>query len=170
MANYLDSNGLLYLWQKIKNLVSNATSGKQDTLTTAQLNAANSGITAAKVTKYDGYESTINGKAAKATTLAGYGITDAYTKSETDSAINTAIGQVAQIDYQVVTTLPTTGTKGTIYLVSNSGTGSNAYDEYIYVNNAWEKIGTTAVDLSGYWAKADLVAITNAQIDAIVAQ
>jgi hypothetical protein len=170
MANYLDSNGLLYLWQKIKNLVTNATSGKQDTLTTAQLNAANSGITAAKVTKYDGYEATINGKAAKATTLAGYGITDAYTKSETDSAINTAIGQVAQIDYQVVTTLPTTGTKGTIYLVSNSGTGSNAYDEYIYVNNAWEKIGTTAVDLSGYWAKADLVAITNAQIDAIVAQ
>ncbi|MDO4952750.1 MAG: YadA-like family protein, partial [Synergistaceae bacterium] len=39
----------------------------------------NSGITAAKVTKYDTYEIT---KADKATTLEGYGITDAYTKTE----------------------------------------------------------------------------------------
>lgn len=39
-------------------------SGKQDKLSTAQLAAANSGITAAKVEKYDGYESTINGKQA----------------------------------------------------------------------------------------------------------
>lgn len=42
-------------------------SGKQDTLSTAQMAAANSGITAAKVTKYDGYESTINGKQAAIT-------------------------------------------------------------------------------------------------------
>ena len=31
------------------------------------------------------------GKADKATTLAGYGITNAYTKSEVDSAISAAI-------------------------------------------------------------------------------
>ena len=68
-----------------------------------------------------------------------------------------------------MTTLPSTGVKGTIYLVSSGGTSPNVYDEYIWVNNAFEKIGTTAVDLSGYWAKADLVAITNAQIDTIVA-
>ena len=37
-------------------------SGKQDKLSEAQMAAANSGITAEKVTKYDGYESTINGK------------------------------------------------------------------------------------------------------------
>ena len=170
MANYLDSNGLLYFWQKIKTLVSNSTSGKQDTLSTAQLNAVNSGITAQKVATYDGYASTIAGKATAATTLAGYGITDAYTKTETDGAINTAIAGIAQIDYQVVQTLPQTGTKGTIYLVSNGGSGSNVYDEYIYTNNAWEKIGSTAADLTGYWSKTELVAITNAQIDTIVAQ
>lgn len=39
--------------------VNTALSGKQDTLTTAQLNAVNSGITSAKVEKYDGYEATI---------------------------------------------------------------------------------------------------------------
>lgn len=36
--------------------------GKQDKLTTAQLAAVNSGITAAKVTAYDGYADTISGK------------------------------------------------------------------------------------------------------------
>ena len=33
----------------------------------------------------------ITGKAHKATTLAGYGIADAYTKSEVDAAISSAI-------------------------------------------------------------------------------
>ena len=36
-------------------VVNNALAGKQATLTTAQLNAANSGITSTKVTTYDGY-------------------------------------------------------------------------------------------------------------------
>lgn len=40
-------------------VVNNALAGKQATLTTAQLNAANSGITAAKVTTYNGYDAKI---------------------------------------------------------------------------------------------------------------
>ncbi|MBR2393494.1 MAG: hypothetical protein IKB05_03315 [Alphaproteobacteria bacterium] len=43
-----------------------ALSGKQATLSTAQLNAANSGITSAKVTTYDGYASQISAKEASA--------------------------------------------------------------------------------------------------------
>ena len=39
--------------------VNTELSGKQNTLTTAQLNAVNSGITSAKVEKYDGYDATI---------------------------------------------------------------------------------------------------------------
>ena len=27
---------------------------------------------------------------------------------------------------------------------------SNAYDEWVYVNNAWEKVGSVDIDLSGY--------------------
>lgn len=49
-------------------------------MTTAQLNAVNSGVTSAKITTYDGYSTTIALKADKATTLAGYGITDGVTK------------------------------------------------------------------------------------------
>lgn len=44
-------------------VINTALNGKQASLSTAQLNAANSGITAAKVTTYDGYASQIAGKA-----------------------------------------------------------------------------------------------------------
>lgn len=81
--------------------------------------------------------------------------------------IDDAIGGITGIDFKIVTTLPSTGVKGTIYLKSNSGSTGNIYDEYIYVNSAWEKIGTTDVDLSGYLKTTDMVAITNAEIDTI---
>lgn len=96
---------------------------------------------------------------------AGY-----QTASQVQTAINTAISGITGIDYQIVSSLPTTGNKGTIYLLANSSSETqNIYDEYIYVNNKWEKIGTTAVDLSDYIKDEDLVKITNAEIDTIVA-
>ena len=93
---------------------------------------------------------------------AGY-----QTASDVSTAINTAIGGITSIDYQVVQTLPASGVKGTIYLVSNSGTGTNIYDEYIWVNNAWEFIGTTAVDLSNYLQDSDVIPLTNSEIDSV---
>lgn len=95
---------------------------------------------------------------------AGY-----QTANDVQTAITSAISGIVGVKFEVVVALPATGDAGTIYLVSNSGTTPNIYDEYIYVNNSWEKIGTTDVDLSGYVQDADLVAITNAEIDAIVA-
>lgn len=126
---------------------------------------ANSGVTAGT------YKSvTVNATGhvtagSNPTTLSGYGITDAYTKTEVD----TAIGSVVGVSFEIVSTLPTTGDAGTIYLVSNSGTGTNVYDEYIYISNSWEKIGTTDVDLTNYYNTSNLVAITNAEIDTILA-
>lgn len=95
---------------------------------------------------------------------AGY-----QTANDVSSAIASAIAGIQGITYSIVTSLPSTGEAGVIYLVSNSGNNPNIYDEYIWVNNAFEKIGTTAVDLSGYLKNTDLVAITNAEIDTIVA-
>lgn len=119
-------------------------------------------------------------KADAATTLAGYGITDAYTKTEitgfgyqnatqVNTAISTAIAGITGITYEVVQSLPQTGQAGVIYLVSNGGSSSNIYDEYIWVNNGYEKIGTTDVDLTDYMTFDDMVAITNSEIDTIVA-
>ena len=93
--------------------------------------------------------------------------------TQVQDAINAALADITGIDFQIVQTLPATGEKGVIYLVPNSGSGNNSYDEYIWITNGstskFEKIGTTDVDLSGYVQYTDLVAITNSEIDTIVA-
>lgn len=60
------------------------------------------------------------------------------------------------------------GKKGVIYFVPLSNSEeSDIYREYIYVNDNFEAIGTTAVDLSGYLQSADLVEFKNEEIDSI---
>ncbi len=95
---------------------------------------------------------------------AGY-----QTASDVSSAIASAISGIQGITYEIVTSLPSTGQAGVIYLIAHSHGTGDSYDEYIWVNNAFEKIGNTDIDLSGYWAKAELVAITNSEIDTILA-
>ena len=85
------------------------------------------------------------------------------------TTIANAIAGVTQISYLIVTTLPETGDVGIIYLIAHSHGTQDVYDEYIWTGTAYEKIGNTDVDLSGYWAKADLTEITNAEIDTILA-
>jgi len=93
--------------------------------------------------------------------------------TQVQNAIDAALADITGIEFQIVQTLPATGEKGVIYLVPNSGSGNNSYDEYIWITNggtsSFEKIGTTDVDLSGYVQYTDLVAITNSEIDTIVA-
>lgn len=122
--------------------------------------------------KVNGVAQTITSKAVNITVPtnnnqlangAGY-----QTSSEVQAAINNAISGITGIDFQVVESLPGTGVKGVIYLVSNSGTGSNIYDEYIWVTNRFEKIGTTEIDLSNYYNTTNLLALTNQEIDTII--
>lgn len=67
-----------------------------------------------------------------------------------DSAIADAIGQITSFEFQVVTELPVTGTKGVIYLVAHSHGTSDIYDEYIWVTDKYERLGTLDIDLSNY--------------------
>ena len=64
------------------------------------------------------------------------------------------------IDFRVVQTLPTTDiSESTFYLVpSLDAETENLYDEYIYINNDWEKIGSKSIDLSG---KLDVSKVKN---------
>lgn len=96
---------------------------------------------------------------------------DFQTSSDVSSAISSAISGITSFEYQIVASLPASGVKGVVYLVSNGGSGSNIYDEYIWVTSTstFEKIGTTDVDLTGYWNESNLTAITTAEIDTIVA-
>ena len=70
------------------------------------------------------------------------------TASDVSSAIATAISGITGISFEIVQALPATGDAGTIYLISHGGSGTDIYDEYVYVNNAWEQIGTTAADFT----------------------
>lgn len=96
-------------------------------------------------------------KADKSTTLSGYGITDAYTKTETDSAIQTAVANADHLKRVVVDVLPEVGDadEHTIYMVgTGDGSEDSAYEEYMLINGGFEKIGTSAVDLTDYAQKS----------------
>lgn len=82
-----------------------------------------------------------------------------YLKSETYtmSEVNDLISAITTLDLRVVETLPTEDiSTTTIYLVPKASAGTNdAYDEYIYVSNNWEFIGSTQVDLTDYVKNTD---------------
>lgn len=85
------------------------------------------------------------------------------------TTIANAVAGVTGISYQVVTSLPATGETGVIYLIAHSHGTGDGYDEYIWLGSAYEKIGNTDVDLSGYLKTTDMVAITTSEIDTLFA-
>ena len=90
----------------------------------------------------------IANKADKATTLAGYGIEDAYTKSEVDSKLSTVYkykGSVATYEE-----LPSANNEvGDVYNVETDGMN------YAWDGTTWDKLGVT-VDLSNYYTKSEV--------------
>ena len=57
----------------------------------------------------------------------------------------------------IVAELPATGDPHTIYFIlkSDSSTG-DIYDEWMYINNNWEMVGNTQIDLSDYAKISDV--------------
>ena len=71
-------------------------------------------------------------------------------------------------EYDAETGVPTLdGNSGYIYLVPINNGANDAYKEYIYLNDAFECIGTTQVDLSGYMKIDDITEFTTDEINAI---
>lgn len=67
--------------------------------------------------------------------------------------VNSIIDALKNGSFQIVESLPepSAASPMIIYLVATSSpSGQNNYDEYILVNNQFEKIGSTSIDLSGY--------------------
>lgn len=91
-------------------------------------------------------------------------LTNYYLKSETytKEEVNALIGEIRQFTYETSASLPTAtaDTMYKIYLVPATGSGvsQNSKAEYITIRSgsagsytyAWEKIGDTYIDLSGY--------------------
>lgn len=85
-------------------------------------------------------------------------LTNYYKKSEvyTQTEVNNLIANISTLDIEVVTELPATGNPSTIYLVAKDPETNDIYDEYLYINAKWERIGTTAIDLSPYALKTEI--------------
>lgn len=79
---------------------------------------------------------------------------DVYNKEE----IQKLLSAISSLKMEIVEELPTTNiSTTTIYLkLRQDGEENNIYEEYVYINNKWETIGTTAVNLSNYALKTDI--------------
>ena len=110
----------------------------------------------------NGVEQTISSKTVALTVMtnAVNDLVNYYTKSETytKTEVNGLISAIPKFAIEVVNSLPTTDiSTTTIYLLRNSETtGSDLFEEYIYVNNAWELLGAQTIDLSDYVTTSDL--------------
>ena len=86
-----------------------------------------------------------------------------YTKSETytKAEIDSKVSAIPKFAIKPVNSLPIQDISDTtVYLLTvQNGEQGNMYDEYIYVGNTWEKLGTQTIDLSGYYTAAEVDAL-----------
>lgn len=126
--------------------------------------------------------SDIANKADKATTLSGYGITNAYTKTEVDSKLSSVYKPAGAVYFSALPT-PSASNLGNVYSLLDAFTTD---DRFIASEPTPYPIGTNVVviqvdsvyyfdilagfvDLSDYLTTSDVIAITNQEIDEIVA-
>lgn len=131
--------------------------------------ASTSTTTAATPAAVNAVKSIAEAKQSPATTIAGYGITDAYTKSEVDGLVSSALHYMGSKENY--SDLPTTGQKtGDMWNIEKADTthGVKAGDNVAWNGSSWDVLAGT-IDLSDYLLKTDVVAITNDEIDEIVA-
>lgn len=158
----LDDNGLLYLLTLLEPVIEAA--GDNNTIEIVKQNGV--ALTIDPIDKSVNVTVPTNADIEGLITAHGY-----QTEAEVQQLIDDELANITGIDFEIVTTLPATGTKGVIYLV-----GSTApYDEYIWIEPTggsphFEQIGSTSVDLSGYVQATEMHALTNAEIDTIFAQ
>lgn len=196
MANkkFLDNNGLLYFWQKIVNAFvkkdgskvlsdNNYTTAEKEklaglnnyTLPEASANTLGGVKVGAGLEINSGVLSATGGGMAdsvdwsnvqnKPTKVSDFTNDSGFqTASDVQSAINSAVSSVLKYKGTVANreALPSNAEVGDTYNLQDTG-GNVAWD-----GTKWDDLGET-VDLSGYVQESDLVAITNQEIDTIVA-
>jgi len=174
----LDENGLLYLLSKLLLLFVRSEPGKglsQNDLTDelkAQIMAQFSGSwndltdrpvnvsTWVNDAEYQTYQQVT---AAIAAALAASGF---QTAAQVEAAIDQALSQMGDIFIVVdVRPAPVNALPNRIYLVP----GDAGLEQWILVNGAWERVGAVEISLDGYFNETNLVPITNAEIDAMIA-
>ena len=113
----------------------------------------------------------IEGVAAKTTAEGGFVDLEVVEKKVqldlSAFATKADVSAIPKFAIEVVTELPTENISGTtVYLVKHEHGDKDIYDEWIYVNSTWEKIGNTDVDLTAYLKSTDAAATYLTKIDA----
>lgn len=122
----------------------------------------------------------INGKATKATSLSGYGIEDAYTKDETDAAINAKVAGVYKVQGSVAFAdlASQVQKEGYVYNITDDFTADKTFLEkeqgkkypagtnVVYTALGWDCMAGT-YDFSNYMMKDDITNITTEEINTI---
>ena len=104
-----------------------------------------------KSVKVNGSPLVPDGSKAVNVDLSGYAV-----KTEVTQEIAQAVSGITGFDTKAVEELPGTGKKGILYLLSNSGSGNNVYDEYVWLGNKYEKLGIREINLTEYAKKTEL--------------
>lgn len=123
--------------------------------------------------KVNGTNQTVSGKAVDIKVLIKVSELTNDKNFATVSQVTDAVSKAGKLTKEIVTSLPdaSSAKDNVIYMVKNSnGVSGDAYSEYMLVNGAMEKIGTTAteVDLSNYVTYDDVQGITKAELDEIL--
>lgn len=87
---------------------------------------------------------------------------DVYTKTETDTAIATAIANADHLKREIVADLPSVedADENTIYMIpSGLQEDDNKYYEWILIDGVFEQVGSWEVDLKNYATKDDVSAV-----------
>lgn len=82
--------------------------------------------------------------------------TERTVRAEEDAKLEEKINAIKSLEYKIVDELPETGEAGIIYLVPKEGETPDVYDEYVWVEDSFEKIGSTEVKLDDYIPKVDV--------------
>jgi hypothetical protein len=79
--------------------------------------------------------------------------------------LTAALAGIIKLTMEVVQALPATGESNVIYLVKAD---ADTYKQWIYSDDQWFDLGDIDVDLSDYWAKDELEALTNQEVQDII--
>lgn len=93
-------------------------------------------------------------KVQNAVTSTTLNLVNYYLKSETytRSEILELVSSMGNFHYEIYASISaiTSPTESALYLIGPTGSGADRYEEYVYFDGAFEKIGDTSIDLSGY--------------------
>ena len=110
----------------------------------------------ARVNSIEDYKPSIDKNSGDISTLK----TEVATNKTNITSLQNAIKNIssAGVKWKIVSVLPSRGESGTVYLILNgSSSENNVYTEYMWINDAWEIIGSTntaSIDLSNYYTKS----------------